>query len=398
MSLIILALLLGTMSGIITGLVPGIHVNLISLLLLSAFPYLSNFFTEINLAVFLISMVIVHSFLDFIPSVFLGAPEGDTVLSVLPGHRFLLKGRGYDALKLTVVGGIGAAIFSIILIPIMFVALERIYEIFSQSIVVLLILFSCLFILKERNKSWALILFLLSGVLGIIVLNGINVKQPLFPLLSGLFGIPVLIISTFNLNKIVKQKISKNIVLLNKGRISSYLKASLSSILVSILPGVGSAQAAIIASGFSKFENDEDFLVTIGGINTSGAIFTLTVFYLLGKVRTGVISALNQFLNINIQTYFVLLLAALISVGFGVVLSLKLGKIFAEKISEINYKKISIMIMIIIFLIVLIITGPLGVLVLLVASSVGLLAPSLNVRRIHLMGCLVLPILLYYLV
>jgi len=395
MSMIILALMLGASFGILTGLVPGIHVNLIAILVLSLVPYLSNYFSEIDIGIFLISMVIVHSFLDFIPSIFLGAPEGETALSVLPGHDFLLNGRGYDALKFTISGGIGASILSILFMPILFIFLENTYNSLSHFIIPLLIIFSILFIVQERRKGWALILFLLSGTLGVVVLNGINIKQPLFPLLSGLFGIPVLVISLFNQDKIIIQRVSNNIKLLKKNRIFSYLKASLSSVLVSIMPGVGSAQAAIIASGFSKYKNDEDFLVTLGGINTSGAIFTLTVFYILDKARTGVISTLQQLLSLNLQNYILLLVASLVSVGFGVMFSLKIGKIFANRISKINYRKVSRFIIILIIILVVIITGILGLVVLSVASAIGLLAPYLKVKRIHLMGCLILPVIFY---
>ncbi|UCD03716.1 MAG: tripartite tricarboxylate transporter permease [Candidatus Woesearchaeota archaeon] len=383
------------MFGIVTGLIPGVHVNLIAILLLSFVPYLSTYFTKIDLGVFLISMVIVHSFLDFIPSIFLGAPEGETALSVLPGHDFLLNGRGYDALKFTISGGIGASILSILFIPLLFVFLESAYNSLSHFIIPLLVIFSILFILQERRRLWALILFLLSGTLGVIVLNGINIKQPLFPLLSGLFGIPVLVISLFNQDKIIIQRVSNNIKLLRKNRITSYLKASLSSILVSIMPGVGSAQAAIIASGFSKHKKDEDFLVTLGGINTSGAIFTLTVFYILGKARTGVISSLQQLLSLNLQHYMILVVAALTSVGFGIMFGLKIGKIFANRISKINYRKVSKFIIVLIILLVVILTGLVGFVVLSVASAVGLLAPCLKVKRIHLMGCLIMPVIFY---
>ncbi|NQU98402.1 tripartite tricarboxylate transporter permease, partial [Candidatus Woesearchaeota archaeon] len=114
---IIVAIILGILSGIITGLTPGIHINLVSLLVLSASPFLTPYFGLISLACFIISMSVTHSFLDPIPSIYLGAPDSDQVLGVLPGHRYLLAGHGYTALKLTVIGSFGALILSIILFP-----------------------------------------------------------------------------------------------------------------------------------------------------------------------------------------------------------------------------------------------------------------------------------------
>ena len=97
---ILLATLIGIFLGTITGLIPGIHINLISIMILSLSPLLANYFSLLYLTVAIISMAITHTFLDFIPSIFLGCPDTDTELSVLPGHELLKKGQGYEAIML----------------------------------------------------------------------------------------------------------------------------------------------------------------------------------------------------------------------------------------------------------------------------------------------------------
>lgn len=69
---IIIALSAGVIAGIFTGLIPGVHVNLVSLLLLSMSGYLLGFTTPLVLCVFIIALSVVHTFLDSIPSIFLG--------------------------------------------------------------------------------------------------------------------------------------------------------------------------------------------------------------------------------------------------------------------------------------------------------------------------------------
>ena len=96
---ILLALILGIGFGIITGLIPGIHVNLIAILLISLSAYLLEFVSVFSVAIFIFSMALTHTFLDMIPSIFLGAPNEDTALAVLPGHRMLLDGIGYEAIR-----------------------------------------------------------------------------------------------------------------------------------------------------------------------------------------------------------------------------------------------------------------------------------------------------------
>lgn len=392
----LLVIFLGMFLGIITGLIPGIHVNLVSILLLSLSSMLLSYFSELELCVLLISMVIVHSFLDFIPSIFLGAPEESTIFSVLPGHEYLLKGKGYYALKLTIIGGFGTAIFCLISIPFIVLFLDKLSWLLELLILPLLIVFSSIFIILEKNRIWALLIFILSGILGLLVLNGLSLQNSLFPLLSGLFGIPVLIISILNKNKICPQRIHKLIRVFNKNRVKNYLSSTLSSLLVSIFPGIGSAQAAMISKGFSKNMSSEDFLVTVGGINTAGALLTLAIFYTLNKTRTGVLSTMSQLIEPSFNNFVILLLSGIIAIGFGVILSLFIGRFFAKNISKINYTKFSLLIIFVICIMVFIFTGFIGVFILSISAAMGLLPPLKNVKRIHSMGCLIIPIIFYY--
>ena len=97
---IILASVIGILCGVFTGLMPGIHINLVaSFLILSLNKF--DFLPALSLTAFIVSMSITHTFLDFIPAIFLGAPEEDTFLSILPGHELVQEGKGYVAVILT---------------------------------------------------------------------------------------------------------------------------------------------------------------------------------------------------------------------------------------------------------------------------------------------------------
>ncbi len=396
---LILAVLLGILAGTVTGLIPGLHTNTIALIVAGASTTMLSVFSPLAVGGFLLSMVVVHSFIDFIPSVFLGAPEDATVLSILPGHELLMKGRGYRALKLTIFGGIGTFFLSLFLIPIVFLFLENSYTLLSKIIAPILIIFSILFILQEKSFKkifWASVIFLLAGILGILTLNQLSIKQPLFPLLSGLFGTSTLLLSLFNKQKIPEQKLTEHIKFISKRRFSDYFKAAISSLFVSVLPAIGAAQAAVISRAFTKFKDNEDFLVVLGGINTAAALFTLTTLYLLGKARTGVIAALKNIIELTFSDYIILLGVCFISMSFGVILAIKIGRFVAKNITKINYHKISFGVIVFISLLVLAFSNGIGVLILIIATSIGLLAPLAGVRRIHLMSCLVVPVVLYY--
>src|SRR3989338_7353088 len=115
---IFLAILIGIIFGVIAGLLPGIHPNLVSIFLFSISLFLLQYFSPLTLALFIVAVTITNTFVDSTPSIFLGAPEGGTELSVLPGHRLLLQGRGYEAVSLTVIGSLLAVLILTFLTPL----------------------------------------------------------------------------------------------------------------------------------------------------------------------------------------------------------------------------------------------------------------------------------------
>ena len=250
---IILSILIGILFGIFTGLVPGIHINLVSVLLVSVSAYFLGFTSPVVLGTFIVSMSVTHTFLDTIPSIFLGAPSEDTALSVLPGHRLLLKGMGYEAVKLTVIGSLLCLILTLIMIPFVISYLPKVYNFMSPYIGWILLGVSIFMIIKENGldkRFWGFYVFMISGIFGLIVFNIPNLKQPLLPMLSGLFGISTLLVSLFEKVEIPKQRITEMVNVPKLKGLKALLGATISGSLIGIFPGLGSAQAAIISMQF----------------------------------------------------------------------------------------------------------------------------------------------------
>ena len=150
----IFSFLIGIIAGTLTGLTPGIHTNLIATSIISI-PILLKLPTSYFL-IFITATSITHTFLNFIPSIFLGAPDSDTCLGILPGHKFLLKGHGHHATKLTLTGSVIAIISLIIIIPIFFFIIPKIYPIIKQMMGFILIWISIFLLLNESNKTTSL--------------------------------------------------------------------------------------------------------------------------------------------------------------------------------------------------------------------------------------------------
>jgi len=398
---LIFALLIGVIIGSITGLIPGIHINLVAFFLLSLVT--AGYFAGIEpviLVVFIVSLSITHTFIDFIPSIFLGAPDEGSVLSVLPGHEMLIKGQGYEAVILTLYGSIIGIFLILLFTPLFIFFLPKIYE-YARNIMPIIIILASLFLFysEKNSRVWAIIIFFLAGFLGIASMN-LGLKEPLLPLLTGLFGASSLITSISKKEKLPEQKITKlkNIKIKRKSIGKSIFASIIASPLCSFLPGLGSSQAAVIGSEVMGDLDRKEFIILLGSINTIVMGLSFVTLYTIQKSRTGSAVAVSRLLEIlSLNNLFIILGAIFISGIFAFFLTLLLAKIFSKHISKISYNKLSLWILIFISLIILIFSGFLGFLVFIVSTFTGLTCIYTGIKRINLMGCLMLPTILFYL-
>lgn len=388
---ILVSTLIGVLAGTFTGLIPGIHINLVGAILVGLSATLFSAINPVYLVSFIASMAITHTFIDFIPSIFLGCPDTDTQLSVLPGHELLKEGRGYEAVMLTATGAILAVfIFIAFSFPSAFL-FSKIYESIHSAMFWILLATSFLLIFSEKKKFIALFVFLISGILGLCVLNS-EIKEPLLPLLTGLFGSSMLIMSIKNKIQIPQQETS-----FQKGKIfQPIIGAILASPLCGFLPGLGSGQAAVLGNSISRTDR-KGFLILIGATNILVMGLSFVSLYAISKTRTGAAAAIQQIVGtLSWKTLIIILGVVLISGVISFFLTKILAEFFSKKINKINYSILSVVTLIFLVIIVFIFSGFLGFLVLLASTLTGIYCNSLNVKKTHMMGCLLIPTILFY--
>jgi putative membrane protein len=392
---LILLILLGVLAGTITGLTPGIHTNLVAAFILTLTPFLTDF-PILNVVVFLVAMAMTHTFTDFIPSIYLGAPDEDTSVAVLPGHQFLLQGKAHQAVQYTTLGSAIAVVLLLVIIPISFLFLAKIYPFVSRMMAWILIWVSFFLIYQEKDKKLiSLIFFILAGFLGISAMN-MNISQPLLPLLSGLFGSSTLIYSISTQTKIPEQ-IKEKFKLKKEDIIKPSIITSLVSPICSFLPGLGSSQAAIIGLSFSKETTDEQFLVLTGSINTLVMAFSFYTLYLISKTRSGIASAISQLTTLTSTDLTWISIAIIISSFLASFITLKISRLISKNSERINYLKTSKVILLFLSSVTIAITGFVGFFIFITSTFLGLTCIHYNVKRSFLMGCLVVPCILFYL-
>ena len=397
---ILLFTFIGILGGIIAGLTPGIHTNTLILVVLGLLPLLAGFPIQAVVAL-IVSMAITSTLVDFIPSIFLNAPSEDTALSILPGHRLLLEGKGLEAIFLSVIGGIGVIILFILLSPLMLKFLPVIYSFAKSRMALLLLIVAGVMVLTEKckKKLWALSVFLLAGILGLVTLNSTLIQPDFvfFPLFTGMFGISAILLSLKDKTNLPKQLSDFGVVKKSLAVIGS-IKGFFAGLLVGILPGLGSAQAGTLVQTITRKDDNKEFLVSLGGINTANALFAITALYTISRPRSGAAVAIEKILeNFGFNDFLMVIAVSLVTIGIGAIATLFLSKRFLTLVQKFSYKKISLSILGLLLILTIIFTGPIGLLVLVISTAIGLIAPLTGVKRSLGMSVIIMPVVLFYL-
>jgi putative membrane protein len=405
-----MACFLGIVCGSITGLVPGIHVNTAGAIVFTSSTFLLNFISPEFLCVLLVSMSITHAMIEFIPSIFLGVPDEGTALTILPGHKMVLEGRGAEAIRIVAVGGYGAIIVTVVLLPLFATILPPLQNTIKPYTWIILALTSIYLIFRLSNGKTSLFysstLFILSGILGwTIFQTPISSNLSLMCLFTGLFGVSTILFS-LNQNSIIPHQSKFYELHLNMNMLKGIFAGGTTGAILGFLPGFGPAQGGILAqeiSGADEKNSPKEFLTTISGLNTSDTIFSLYCIYLIGNPRSGIAVYMSHIVeNFSINHLLIFTFASLIAVSISLIMCLKLGDSFSKFMVGVDYKKISItsiLLMVgILYLFILIYNGPIPYLTLALISStaLGLIPHYVGVSKSHLMGVLIVPAIVIY--
>lgn len=501
--------LLGAGLGSFTGITPGVHVNTLALVLASLSPILLPILEEVArfsgapeggapilLVAIIISAAVAHSFLDALPSIFLGAPEEDTALATLPGHRLLLQGKGQEAVRCSaygaLVGGISAVCLSLPLTFILGPPLNLIGAVESATPLLLGVALIALVLSEKgrrmdvrlvahsaskvegtvslvrhvpvdrqevtaigrverdspgiiwlctcygrwrvkgrvpegtvrvqgvwrvrrtalRERAMALSLIALSGMLGLTCMEG---RPPLsdtwegmgstllFPLLTGLFGMPAIIASLHGSSLPLQEEGGEA-----EGDLRSGVLGALPGALVGWFPGISSTTGVIIASTFMRKGRGDDgrrYLTMVSAVGTSSTVLGLLALALAFKGRSGAMMAAKEVLGPDGAQLLappspwlpILLLAVLVSIAASYHLTVNLGRWFARLAGGAELRSLNRTVLVLMIVMVAAFCGLPGLLVLAVATLLGLVPPRSGVGRVHLAGSLLLPTCLYVL-
>ena len=418
-ALIILAATLAT----ILSCIPGLHIyNVLGALL---WLYLSlqatTGISQELLATIIVAMVSAWAIANTIPAVILAAPDESALLTVLPGQKMLLAGKGREAVMLTAMGSLAALIAIALAMPILPRILPAMYAAtrhHTHWILWAIIAFMLLsewpkaippgrsplarFLLANRASAVGLVVFLLSGLLGFVLffrspLPYANAFQNLMPAFVGLFTLPWLLYNACsNLTPPTQDppgapQTDPAARHLRQGALAGILGGGFAAFFPVVTGGIG----GMLAGHATALRNQEAFLVSQGASKSVYYAGGILLFFVpdLHLTRGGGAWMLQSTVRTGAPHLYWLAGAAALLGGAVALLLLSLCTTYTLRIvQKRGYRTVSIAAATAIIGIVTWFSGWMGVGVMIIAAAIGLLPLLYGTRRMNGLGVILLPI------
>jgi len=445
----------GTIVGFAAGLVPGLHMNNIAATLtayaggaIGVFALFGNGLRpgEAALAIscFVSAALIAHLFAEAVTSSYVGIPSED-VVSVLPAHRLAKAGFGGIAVTASADGSLAGVLLSVIVLVPMCLLMGEPVGLYAlvRGVMALFIIFFSMVLLASEGLPFqaraqlidpilrilkATAVFLTAGVLGTIVLRtdyyacplpdfpwmpgGYVLKSSLLlPMFAGLFGISGLLLSLGSSS--VTDVKSTGIVAHHSPSPRDFMTTLFGGLIVGWMPGMTSGSAVTLCSPFTKeaggggdISSSVRFIWLYSAISSSGAIFAVGALFTILRARSGSMDAVLFFLgseNIskgfssNVLPMMSIVLSMLVASLISNSILRWLGSRLARLRAVLCSRALALGSLAFVCALSLALTGTRGVILMVTATTLGLIPPLAGIRRIQLMGCLLVPIAITFL-
>jgi putative membrane protein len=388
--------LAGSLLGCCSGLVPGLHANNFALVLAGVAPSVPG--SPLFVGCAMLSAGVVHTFLNAVPAMALGVPDAEMAVTALPGHRLVLEGRGYEAIRLSALGSVLAVLAAVPLAIPVTRAVTAVYPTIRTHLSLVLAAVTVALVASEptwRGRVGGLLSFALAAALGALTLDlspdaPLAVGGTLAPLFAGLFGAPVLI-DALRGGGVPRQ--DDDGIAASRGVVAGTAVAgALAGAVVGYVPGISAAIAAVaVLVVVPDGASDRGYIVATSGVDTANTIFALFALVAIGQPRTGVMVA---FETVGAPLELPILVACVVLAGLiGFVAVIRIGDAYLDLVGRLAYWKLSVAVLALLVVLSFLFTGPIGIAILAAAAVVGLVPVRLRCRRVHLMGVLIGPLM-----
>jgi len=285
----ILWCILGVLSGVLFGVIPGAGPFLAIATLYPLLQILDPF----NILLFYISLLITTNYTNSVTGILYGIPgDAAAVTTARHGHKLFLKGKGHLAVSNNAISSTIGSVFAIILFLLFLPSIYNVFRFYNSTLQLVIICTAILFLtLLSKQKIWKTVsLFLFGGVLAKIGFNNTTFET------WGTFGIDYLtlgipfsavMICLYILPELLKfrdvemgeqKKINK--FGYDPSTITSTGIGSFVGFWCGLIPGVKNILGSYLSANF--FKKDLNKIAASEAANNSGALSSLLPLIILG--------------------------------------------------------------------------------------------------------------------
>ena len=370
---------------------------------------------------FLLGLVVGYAMLSTIPSIFLAAPDEAAAFIVLPGQKWLLERRGYEASILTGVGALCGLAVLIVLSPIAVEAARVMQIVLSPHLGWILATIIVFMLMSEWPKSgdrgpsgWArfraawtglgagLLTFLLSGLLGFVIMYRSVVPteiafQNLLPAFLGLFAIPMVLINLIMGAKVPQQHIAKSIDVTPTLLFRGVAAGTLGGLFAAFFPVVTGGVGGFLAGHATAQRDERSFIISQGASKVGYHVGGFLLFFLPGLhlARGGMAAMTSTIYQPDTpQIYFTAVAAMAVAGAVSFFLLIVFSRLAIKVLMRIDYRLVNLVTLVLLVIFVSLTTGLGGLLIALPATAIGLIPTLFGARRMNCLGVILLPITL----
>jgi len=397
--LFLLEIIAGTLLGIILGLIPSLHINLIGYLfsLFGVFIFFKDQFY------FFFSLCVSQTLTSIVPSFLFYTPTSDTLITPFLGQLEITKSALIDNLKLSFLGFLLGAFFSVLFLPFFYF----LFVMFSDFYILIFgVLFLVLVFLIFQESHWhsRLLVFsvvVFSGALGLLTLKyNFFFREPLIPCIFGLFAFPNILLIIFSNSK-GEEKSSPLVqeIMGFKAVLTSSFLGTLFSSTIAIFPSLSPGLAMSFASFFQESKSPKKTIVIFSSILSSVLLIYFFLSVVFNKHRLGFLAMLSVsgvFPKMTMPDIFFLAFAFLLVVGLTVFLLFNsLGTIFFL-FNRFDKRNILFFVSVFSIFLIFFFCGVGGIFLLFISTTIGFLPIVYNKNRLALMSYLIIPTILFF--
>ncbi len=421
MGISLLFAVVGALVASLLSLVPALHIYNVAGFIILATATLGEFVPPEQLAMFFLGMITGYAMLNTIPSIFLAAPDDSTIFVVLPGQKYLLQRRGYEAAVLTGIGGLGGIAVLALLTPVASSFFPTLRTIIQPHLHWILWTVIAYMLISEWPKGsdrapagiarwwdgWksltaGLITFLLSGLLGFILLYRSLVPvtvayQNLLPAFIGLFAVPWILQNILSRVELPPQYIAETVDATPWLFLRGTFAGALGGLFAAFFPVVTGGIGGFIAGHATAQRDDRLFIISQGASKVVYYVGGFLFFFVPGLhlTRGGMAWMLSSlWSSYTPQTYYLAVAAVVLTGVISFFMLLLMTRLAITLVGKVHYRWISLGTLVVLLLIVVGMTGWGGLLICAVATGIGLIPVLWGSRRMNCMGVLLLPIAL----